>query len=396
MRIIRLIYDWPPPWMGLAPGPFEMTRAQAAQGHAITVLCGARPGLPRETIPGVKVVALTRALKGILAFTTAPAALVRCLFEELRYGAEVVHGHAHVAQWYNLWRLLFGGRSAYFYHLHITFKGREETMRRNGSRFRWNERVNNRMGAWCDAWGCRAADHVFAVNDSVREEALRLIGIPPERITVIKNGVNEGLFRPGPRDPALASRLGLKAEDKILLYVGVFNTRKNLAILFDVLARLPEAFKLVLAGDGAAEYKRKLTEKVAELGLSGRVHFGGYVANPDLPAWYSLADVYVLPSLYEGMPKALLEALACGKPSIVHSGYGLDADLSAFVDSVDCLDAEALAGAVLSVIGRGFKGDHAAYIGQFAWTSIMRKVEAAYRAALVRRSGGRLQTASKT
>lgn len=388
MRIIRMIYDWPPPWIGLAPGPFEMTRTQARQGHSVTVLCGARPGMPREGIPGVKVVALPRALKGILAFTTAPMALIRCLIEIRRTGAEIVHGHLHVAQWYNLWRLWFGGRPPYFYHLHITFAGREETMKRKGHRFRWNERINNRLGAWGDSWGCRAADHIFAVNDSVKEEAVRLIGVSPDRITVIKNGFNEDIFKPGPRDAALCARLGLKAEDKVLLYVGVFNPRKNLEILFDVLARLSEDHKLVLAGDGPEEYKRKLTEKVRALGLAGRVHFGGYVEYPVLPAWYSLADVYVLPSMYEGMPKALLEALACGKPSIVHNGYGLDGDLEAFVDKIDCLDAEALAASVRAAIRRGFKGDYGSYHSQFAWSSVMGKVDAAYRNALRGRPAG--------
>lgn len=378
LRIARFIYDWPPPWMGLAPGPYEITRTQASMGHRVTVFCGGRPGVTPEPIPEVRIVTVPRALKGILAFTSAPGLLLRYLLFRLRHRVDVVHGHAHVTQWYNLWRLLFGGRTPYFYHLHITFKGREEALLAKGYRFSPFERINNLAGGLCDRWGCKAADHVFAVNDSVKEEAVRLLGVPPRRITVIRNGVNTDLFRKGPRNAGLAVKLDLPPEGgPVILYVGVLNARKNLGMLLDTLARLP-GFRLLLAGSGPEAYRDELSSKAAGLGISPRVRFAGYVDYPELPAYYSLADVFVLPSLYEGMPKVLLEALASGKPAIVHSGYTLDPALEEFVEKADCTDPEDLAGSIDRLARSGFKGNHETYLRTFSWKTILGEVEALY------------------
>jgi len=55
MNILRLIYEWPPPWDGMTPGPFELTRAQAERGHSVHVLCGGWPTHITEPLPNVEV-----------------------------------------------------------------------------------------------------------------------------------------------------------------------------------------------------------------------------------------------------------------------------------------------------------------------------------------------------
>lgn len=379
LRIARFIYDWPPPWIGLAPGPYEISRTQSEMGHDVTVFAGATRGARPEGVPGGRVIALPRAVKGMLFFTAAPWLLVRYALYRISHRVDVIHGHAHVTQWFNLWRLLFRGRIPYFYQLHVTFAGREKILNGKGYRFSAFEKAGNVAGKLSDRWGCRAADHVFTVNDSVKDEAVSLIGIDPGKITVIKNGVNAALFAPRAKDSALLARLGLAASDPVLLYVGVLHSRKNLGVLLQALPMLPQACRLVLAGDGPAAYVEKLKAEAQALGLADRVLFAGYVSYPELPAYYSLADVFVLPSLYEGMPKVLLEALAGGKPAVLHSGYGLDPDLEAYVDKVDCTDPARLAAQVRESLQRGFKGDHAAFIRAFSWRAIMEKVEAVYR-----------------
>lgn len=378
MNIVRFIYDWPRPWMGLAPGPYEMTRTQAAMGHSLTVLCGkgGRGSRVPEPIPGVRILALPRAVKGILLFTSAPALLARMLL--LGGKPDVIHGHAHVGQWYALWRLLFGGRTPYFHHLHITFAGREEALRAKGHRFTAIERFANRAGRLADVWSCRAATHIFATNESVKSEAVRLASVPADKITVVRNGVNTSLFRPLPKAPDLLRQLDVPEGAKVVLYVGVLNARKNLLVLVEALAALSAEYHLVLAGGGAEEYAASLAARAAALGLASRVHRAGYVDYPDLPPYYALADVFALPSLYEGLPKALLEALACGKPAVIHRGYALDAGLDPFVDKADCTSPKDLAGAVHAAGERGFKGDLAAYAAEFSWRAIMEKVEQAY------------------
>lgn len=379
MKIARFIYDWPPPWMGLAPGPYEITRVQAEMGHRLTVFCGARPGFAPEPAPGAEIIRLPRAVKGLLFFTAAAALPPRFFLHRLRNRVDVIHGHAHVTQWFNLWRLLFGGRTPYFYHMHVTFAGRERALLAKGYKFSLAEKIGNRVGALCDKWGCRAASHLFVTNESVKEEAVLFAGADPERITVVRNGVNTSLFRPGPKDAALLARFGFSPSDRILLYVGVLNGRKNLVVLLDALARLPEPFKVIFAGDGPADYVAGLKEKARALGVEGRVRFAGYLAYPQLPPYYSLCDVFVLPSLYEGFPKVLLEALAAGKPAVVHRGYALDADVEPFVDKADCADPADLAARIAEADRRGFKGEHARFTSQFSWRAVLEKVEAVYR-----------------
>lgn len=348
-------------------------------GHHVTVFCGGPKAGRPETVPGGRVLTVPRAVKSILFLTSAPVLLIRFLVYRLSHPVDLIHGHAHITQWYNLWRLFFGGSVPYFYHLHITFAGREKTLLEKGYAFTIYERINNWAGKWCDRWGCRVANHIFAVNESVKDEAVRLIGVNPAKVTVVKNGVNASLFAPRPKDAALLARLGLDPTCPVLLYVGVLNARKNVAVLLKAFAELPDSHRLILAGSGPAPYLKELQRELKESGLAARVHFAGYVAYPDLPGYYSLADVFVLPSLYEGMPKVLLEALASGKPSIVHNGYGLDADLDAFVDKTDCTDAGSLARCIAASLQRGFKGDHAEFIRAFSWRFVLNKVEAVYR-----------------
>jgi glycosyltransferase involved in cell wall biosynthesis len=364
--------------MGLAPGPYEISRTQAGMGHEVTVFCGGNRASVPEGIPGARIIALPRGIKGVVAFTSAPALLLRFFFHQARHPIDVIHGHAQVTQWFNLWRLLFGGRTPYFYHLHITFAGREAHCREKGIRFSWGEKINNWGGKLADAWGCRVADHIFATNESVKEEAVRHLAVAPERITVLKNGVNTDLFRPREKDAALLARLGFRSGDRIILYVGVLNPRKNVGVLFDALARLPPDLHLLLAGDGPAAHVETLRARLRALNMESRVKFAGYVAYPDLPPYYALADIFVLPSLYEGFPKVLLEALASGKRSIVHAGYALDPDLESFVDKVDCTDAAALAGCIGDTADKPFKGDHAGFTRRFSWRAITGHMVEAY------------------
>jgi glycosyltransferase involved in cell wall biosynthesis len=376
-RIARFIYDCPPPWFGLSPGPYEMSRAAVARGHAVTVFCGGWPSRRPVPIPGARIVLLPKSLKGAVFLTAAPALLARYFFHALFHRFDLVHAHAQLPQWYSLWRLVFGGRAPYFFHLHITFAGRREAeaAKRPG---RWASLLNA-MGRLSDDWGCRAAQHIFASSDAVKAEAVRFHGTAPEKITVVGNGVNTTLFQPAPRDEALAARLGLAPGDKVIVFVGNVTPRKNLINLVEALALLPADFKLVAVGSGDEKYRAEVEALAARLGVADRLRFGGYVDYPDLPPWYHLADVFALPSLYEGFPKVILEALACRKPCVVHEGYRIDEGIEAYLDKTDCRRPADLAQALAAAAGRGFKGDFAGYLASYSWDAITARMEEVYR-----------------
>lgn len=167
------------------------------------------------------------------------------------------------------------------------------------------------------------ADHVVCVAEALRSVALEL-GVPPERVTTLRNGVDIERFRPGER-AAERQALGLPTSGTLLLCVGHLIERKGQHLLLEALARAPAGSAaagatLLLVGSGPGQ--SALAGQVARLGLASRVRFVGAVPPDALPRWYRAADALVLPSLREGWPNVVLEALACGTPVIATAVWG--------------------------------------------------------------------------
>jgi len=136
--------------------------------------------------------------------------------------------------------------------------------------------------------------------------------------TVIQNAVDTARFAPG--DPGRRYRarlaLGLLPAEPIVAFVGRLVTKKGLRILADAVARLPEV-RLLVVGDGP--------ERGATLALGARATLHPKLPPSEMPAVYLAADVFGLVSRDEGMPIALIEALASGLPAVVSDDPGFDA-----------------------------------------------------------------------
>lgn len=160
----------------------------------------------------------------------------------------------------------------------------------------------------------------------VTEETARELGAfvrPRSPVRVIPNFVDVGRFRPA-ADPAerarLRARLGLDPRRPVGLFVGRLNPVKNVDLILDAVAILGDAAPDVLiVGDGPEG--DRLRRRAGELGLGGRVRFVG--ARPDVEAFLRAADLFVLPSVSEGVPLALLEAMASGLPVIATAVGGI-------------------------------------------------------------------------
>ena len=171
---------------------------------------------------------------------------------------------------------------------------------------------------WMIRRSARRADHLLADSESTRRDAIRLVGIPSEKITTVPLGVTPD-FHPV-TDAALLEhvRSHYALPPRFVLFVGLLEPRKNLETLlraFPQVSRACPDVSLVIAGRKGWGYQETL-RRVTDLGLERRVHFTGYVAQEHLPALYSLADVFVYPSLYEGAGLPVLEAMACGTPVV--------------------------------------------------------------------------------
>jgi glycosyltransferase involved in cell wall biosynthesis len=188
-----------------------------------------------------------------------------------------------------------------------------------------------------DRWSLRRAAHVVTTNEPFAAELTRR-GVSPARLTVLHNGVRP--MQAAPDALAAARRaLGLHPGDRVILAIGRLSHEKGQAHLLRAFAQTGHArrgARVVLAGEGP---DRPLLEALAgKLGIADRVVFAGYV--PDVAPLYALADVFVLPSLTEGSPNALLEAMACGVPVVATTVGGVpeiarDGDTALLVPSLD-------------------------------------------------------------
>ncbi len=142
-------------------------------------------------------------------------------------------------------------------------------------------------------------------------------GVLPEKIKVIYNTIPP-LPSTEARD-VLRGRVGLE-EKKVILTVVRAVPWKHVDFLCDVLSRLPEDFRLVHVGDGPSLATWK--KRAQELGVADRVIFAGKQPREKVAEWYAMADVFALPSGYEGFPHVVAEAASVGLPSVVSDKGG--------------------------------------------------------------------------
>ncbi|MBM3333693.1 glycosyltransferase family 4 protein [Candidatus Sumerlaeota bacterium] len=165
----------------------------------------------------------------------------------------------------------------------------------------------------------REMDRIIAISQSTRDDLIQIFGLQPERITVTYLGVEPSFGRV--EDPQLCADVRARHHlpDRYILFVGTIEPRKNVERLIEAYATVrrerPDAPPLVIVG-GRGKGADRVERAVASLGLSQCVIFAGYVERDDLPAIYSAAQLFVLPSLYEGFGLPVLEAMACQVPVV--------------------------------------------------------------------------------
>ncbi|MEM1687432.1 MAG: glycosyltransferase family 4 protein [Zestosphaera sp.] len=157
--------------------------------------------------------------------------------------------------------------------------------------------------------------------------------VPREKIVVIPNSVDVDMFKPQPLNNALKivnkmlvfkGYKELTGNEKIVLFIGRFEPRKGLHILMKSLCMLNEkSWSLIIAGSGDVQYIKMCLNLAEKCGVLNRVFYIGRVPRFLLKYLYSLAYVYVLPSVFEGLPATVLEAMACGSTVIATRVSGI-------------------------------------------------------------------------
>jgi hypothetical protein len=107
MRILRIFYDWPGKWDGLAPAGYEITKEQLNQGHKVTLMCGFWRGTPPENLPNLNIISTFREpLTGLIFLTSSVILFFKYFFWRNKYKVDVIHSHGHFAIWIYLYRKL--------------------------------------------------------------------------------------------------------------------------------------------------------------------------------------------------------------------------------------------------------------------------------------------------
>ena len=194
---------------------------------------------------------------------------------------------------------------------------------------------------------------VICNSQMVADEVVRYYGVSRDKLQVIYNGVDTDAFHLGlAGEHRWATRLaaGIPNDVPVLLFVGSGFERKGVPQLLRAAARMQRAdARIVIVG---ADRKLKAMQQLSEgLGLSRRVLFTGPLK--DVRPWYGAADGFVLPTLYDPCPNAVLEALACGLPVVTSTTCGAQEWVRSGENGwvVDAVDINALAGRLDGLAG---------------------------------------------
>ena len=200
MNILRLVHEYPLPWHGLTPGPYELSVAQVEAGHQVTIVCGGYPHFQTYQDARFRVLRTKGTLPYIGPFVvTMPVSTLRAWWYRHGHPVDVIHSHNHMGFYEHLvrkWRRKTI-KPPFVLHLHVTAAGREAETIAAGKHLdpitRYYEWPLHKLS---DRIGCQIADAVICSSNSVRDEALKYYAVSPDKLHVVANGVNTRRFQP--------------------------------------------------------------------------------------------------------------------------------------------------------------------------------------------------------
>lgn len=194
---------------------------------------------------------------------------------------------------------------------------------------------------------------IISDSESTKMDIIDLFNIPSEKIRVIYPAISEIFKKIEDLNLLKSVKAKYSLPDRYILFVGTLEPRKNLALLLKAFAELKKTqsigHKLVIVGRKGWLYS-DIFDIIRKEQLLEEIILTGYVEEIDLPAIYSMAEVLVYPSIYEGFGLPPLEAMACGCPVIASNTSSLPEVVGDAGILINPYDVEALKQAILSVI----------------------------------------------
>jgi glycosyltransferase involved in cell wall biosynthesis len=243
---------------------------------------------------------------------------------------------------------------------------------------------------WAVRRSVRLADRIIAISENTRRDLILHYGARPRSVEVVYCGADPS-FQPAAGSQNLERlRAERQLPDKMILFVGTIEPRKNIPGLVRAFAEakrsasLPHHLVLV----GARGWKTAEVDAAVEAcGVRDSVVFAGYVPSSELPLWYQAASLFVYPSRYEGFGLSPLEAMACGTPVITSNAASLPEVVGDAAILVPPDDESALAGALVRALTDGALREQMtarglAQAAKFSWTLAARQTADIYQTVL--------------
>ena len=232
----------------------------------------------------------------------------------------------------------------------------------------------------------RRARRVLTVSHASKQDILRYLHVPADKVEVIYNGIDERLAAPPTADEISRVRERFQLEAPFVLYSGNIKPHKNVDRLIEAYAILRRRgfreTRLLVIGDDVSKYPN-LRRLVHRFQLHQHVRFLGFVPDATLAALYRLASVFVFPSLYEGFGLPPLEAMAAGAPVITSNISSLPEVVDDAALLVDPMDAGDIADAMARVLGdpqlrADLRARGLERVKAFSWQRSVSRIKAVY------------------
>ena len=326
-RICRITDSFPPPWSGLSPAPYGLSKAQHELGNEMVVITKWRNGCEDIDHKLPFCVIRTHAKRDFFDF----ASYIHFVKIHRKNPFDILHIHGSSIFWIqfinNFIKVIdipvvvsvhnIRDYQNQIYRTTDMFTLTEKALNRNISKER--NAILRGFRKWFYTAGVkqrlsyRSADMLLPVSQALAEQLIATIGADKNKIKILPNGVDSASF--AKNEPVNLSKLGISQSDRVLLFVGRLLCTKDITSLIMSMKYLNiSGIKLLIIGDGPwSDIYHKIVEKQV---LQKDVIFIPNVPHDKMPSYYKRCDIFVFTSFSEGLPKVVLEAMAAGKPII--------------------------------------------------------------------------------